>query len=315
MPLPGRSEESCTRLSRFRRPARSADDRVRSDGPAFVRRDRHVFRLRRRARAGAEGRALGPRSRRALRRLRVCKTRGDSRETEARSGSGPAARAPPGRARCASVLVVASSAPGLRETWRPERRTSSCGDSSSPAQVRQLMPADGTSNGSSKPAAVDPSGDVAQQVSVLDLTNYTKNVLLRDTDAMTANSLEVRVPYLDDGSSNRCCGSRAHSEPGTAKPYSPPLSETCSRKRCSTARSTVSCFHSGIGCSVTFARRSLPPSMTRLLQCRRFSMSGRCAMFGPFLLRRAAWLRPWALHALCKWAESLAQQPKLNARS
>ena len=32
----------------------------------------------------------------------------------------------------------------------------------------------------------------------LDLENYTRNVLLRDTDAMSmAHSLKVRVPYLD----------------------------------------------------------------------------------------------------------------------
>jgi asparagine synthase (glutamine-hydrolysing) len=43
-------------------------------------------------------------------------------------------------------------------------------------------------------------GDLRWQVTKLDLSNYTKNVLLRDTDAMSmSQSLEVRVPYLDDG--------------------------------------------------------------------------------------------------------------------
>jgi asparagine synthase (glutamine-hydrolysing) len=46
------------------------------------------------------------------------------------------------------------------------------------------------------PVQVDAS--LARQVAILDLSNYTKNVLLRDTDAMSMGvSLEVRVPYLD----------------------------------------------------------------------------------------------------------------------
>jgi asparagine synthase (glutamine-hydrolysing) len=45
---------------------------------------------------------------------------------------------------------------------------------------------------------LDRSRDLYAQLSVLELTGYMKNVLLRDTDAVSmANSLEVRVPFLD----------------------------------------------------------------------------------------------------------------------
>ena len=48
------------------------------------------------------------------------------------------------------------------------------------------------------PAGISSGAGLYHQVSELDLTNYLKNVLLRDTDAMSmSRSLEVRVPYLD----------------------------------------------------------------------------------------------------------------------
>ena len=43
-------------------------------------------------------------------------------------------------------------------------------------------------------AALDP----VNRISYLELTNYMRNTLLRDTDAMSmASSLEVRVPFID----------------------------------------------------------------------------------------------------------------------
>jgi len=50
-----------------------------------------------------------------------------------------------------------------------------------------------------RPAPLEKGSDIYNYVSIADLSNYTRNVLLRDTDSMSmANSLEVRVPFLDD---------------------------------------------------------------------------------------------------------------------
>jgi asparagine synthase (glutamine-hydrolysing) len=60
--------------------------------------------------------------------------------------------------------------------------------------VRSADPAD-----IPRPAPLEEGSDIYNYVSIADLRNYTKNVLLRDTDSMSmANSLEVRVPFLDD---------------------------------------------------------------------------------------------------------------------
>ena len=52
--------------------------------------------------------------------------------------------------------------------------------------------------GDPRPAALN-GGDTWNEISRLDLTNYMKNMLLRDTDAMSMSvSLEVRVPFVDN---------------------------------------------------------------------------------------------------------------------
>ena len=49
-----------------------------------------------------------------------------------------------------------------------------------------------------RPACGDPSPDVVNEISRLELRGYMTNTLLRDTDAMSmAHSLEVRVPFVD----------------------------------------------------------------------------------------------------------------------
>jgi len=71
---------------------------------------------------------------------------------------------------------------------------------------RQLFPADAiasmtgqqVSRKGAKKDAGPQSNDVVNQISRLELSGYMSNTLLRDTDAMSmANSLEVRVPFVD----------------------------------------------------------------------------------------------------------------------
>ena len=65
-----------------------------------------------------------------------------------------------------------------------------------PSQVARLAGAD---DSAPRTTAWSQNGDHYRELSLRDLESYTRNVLLRDTDSMSmANSLEVRVPYLDD---------------------------------------------------------------------------------------------------------------------
>src|SRR5205823_851520 len=55
-----------------------------------------------------------------------------------------------------------------------------------------------TTPGSPLPPPPHPEMDEVNAVSYLELTQYMRNVLLRDADVMSmAHSLEVRVPFLD----------------------------------------------------------------------------------------------------------------------
>jgi asparagine synthase (glutamine-hydrolysing) len=65
-----------------------------------------------------------------------------------------------------------------------------------PGARRTLIPAlvEPAAQPITAPAALDP----VNQISYLELTHYTRNMLLRDTDAASmAHGLEVRVPFLD----------------------------------------------------------------------------------------------------------------------
>jgi asparagine synthase (glutamine-hydrolysing) len=186
-----------------------------------------------------------------------------------------------------------------------------------PAEVRRLMPADVMLDGLPRPMSVDPSGDVAQQVSALDLTNYTKNVLLRDTDAMSmANSLEVRVPYLDDHlvesmlrlpSRFRARKSKALLV-ASARDLLP--QEVLDRKKHGFLLPLRTWMLGDLRSEVASTLTDPPDAIQSLVDPRqikevwaRFSSDGR------------NWLRPWALYALCKWVESLPDRPSIVAKS
>ena len=67
-----------------------------------------------------------------------------------------------------------------------------------PTDLGRLMRSP-AANGIPRPDALNGSGDVFNEVSSLDVTNYMRNMLLRDTDAMSMSvSLEVRVPFVDN---------------------------------------------------------------------------------------------------------------------
>lgn len=68
-----------------------------------------------------------------------------------------------------------------------------------PSDVRRLMRGSQGDTQMAVPAALSSSAPLARQVLDREVEGYLRNMLLRDTDAMSmANSLEVRVPFLDD---------------------------------------------------------------------------------------------------------------------
>jgi len=180
-----------------------------------------------------------------------------------------------------------------------------------PAEVRQLMPASVTFDGLPRPASLDPSGDVAHQVSVLDLTNYTKNVLLRDTDAMSmANSLEVRVPYLDDRFVESMLRVPSALRAGNGKALLAASvrdllpQEVLDRKKHGFLLPLRDWMLGDLRAEVVATLHDPPAAVQALLDERQMRH-----VWTRFSSDEKNWLRPWALYALCKWIESLAHRP------
>jgi asparagine synthase (glutamine-hydrolysing) len=175
-----------------------------------------------------------------------------------------------------------------------------------PAEVKQLMAASPPVDALPQPVAVDPNGDVAHQVSVLDLTNYTKNVLLRDTDAMSmAHSLEVRVPYLDDRfveSTLRVPSAlRARKNKALLARSCQDLvpQEVLDRKKHGFLLPLRTWMLGDLRSEVA-ATLTDPPAAVRAL----LDAAETRRVWTRFNSDEKTWLRPWALFALCKWVES-----------
>ena len=68
-----------------------------------------------------------------------------------------------------------------------------------PAEIEQIMPGRTGMDRSGRPMAITPGPHLSRDLAVAEMSSYMLNVLLRDTDAMSmSQSLEVRVPFLDD---------------------------------------------------------------------------------------------------------------------
>jgi asparagine synthase (glutamine-hydrolysing) len=183
-----------------------------------------------------------------------------------------------------------------------------------PDQVQRLVSTVDSSNAVPATTPVDPRKDVFPQVSMLELTNYMKNVLLRDTDAMSmANSLEVRVPYLDHRLVEWALGLPRSARVGNGKALLVAAArgavpeEVLTRKKRGFLLPLENWMRDDLAEDV-LATLSDPPTAVRELLDDRTIRS----VWARFTSERESWLRPWSLYALCKWAESLAQQPAVT---
>ena len=172
-----------------------------------------------------------------------------------------------------------------------------------PDEVRALA---GSADGVPVPGALDPGGDVVNQVSALDLTNYTKNVLLRDTDAMgMGRSLEVRVPFLDHELVEWTLRLPGHARArrskellaGAVRDIVPDA--VLRRGKQGFLLPFAQWLADGLRAEVDERLRHPPVDVAELVDTA--AMRTVWASFGQ---DGRSWLQPWSLYALCRWAES-----------
>jgi len=153
-------------------------------------------------------------------------------------------------------------------------------------------------------------GDLYNEVAISDLRNYTRNVLLRDTDSMSmANSLEVRVPYLDDA-----VVEWALNLPGAAKGNSPKKllrqiarrhlpRDVLTRPKHGFALPLSVWMQGHLRDEVGSRLSSLPPEMKELVESDVVE-----GIWKGFLGDGRRWVRPWSLFALARWIDSAASE-------
>lgn len=170
-----------------------------------------------------------------------------------------------------------------------------------PAEVARLLPgvdAAGSRDDELAPTDSEPSNDLAW----LDMRRYMRNVLLRDTDCMSmANSLELRVPFLDNRvvdfvlSLPDAVRSRRKRLMGDAFRDLLP-SEVIDRRKQGFLLPIAPWMASALGGDVA-AQLHEPPEALRPI----FGMEAVQDVWGAFRASGEHWLRPWSVFALFSW--------------
>lgn len=175
-----------------------------------------------------------------------------------------------------------------------------------PTEVDRLVRASPQNGGPPPPRPVDASRDLYRQISVLDLENFMRNVLLRDTDSMSmSQSLEVRVPYL-----HQPLVEWALRQPAKVKGLRKALliaavrdlvpAEVLSRRKHGFVLPLREWMHRELGPEVGERLQQLPDLLAESLDAG--------AVRNVWLSFRGdgrRWLRPWSLYALSRWVDSL----------
>ncbi|HYM15527.1 MAG TPA: asparagine synthase (glutamine-hydrolyzing) [Dehalococcoidia bacterium] len=159
-----------------------------------------------------------------------------------------------------------------------------------------------------QPSPGGPPGDVHARVSARDLAGYTKNVLLRDTDAMSmAHGLEVRVPFLDHTLVEWVLSLPGDLKAGGGKALLAEATRDLLPPRILTRRKQG--FALPIGRWMAGALREeveatlrRPPAILDTV----FDGGAASRVWQDFARDGRRWHRPWALYALCRWAATVA---------
>lgn len=176
-------------------------------------------------------------------------------------------------------------------------------------EVRRLSPACEPP----APAALDPataglSGrDLHAQVATRELSGYLRDVLLRDTDAMSMrHSLEVRVSYLDAPLVDWALALPPHLKTGgkallaeATRDLLPPA--IFSRRKQGFGLPLARWMAGDLREEIEATLRRPPDALAGLLD-----PDAALDVWRHFLLDGRRWQRPWALYALCRWAETIA---------
>jgi asparagine synthase (glutamine-hydrolysing) len=153
-------------------------------------------------------------------------------------------------------------------------------------------------------------GDLYNAITISDLQHYTRNVLLRDTDSMSmANSLEVRVPYLDDRVVDW-----ALRLPGAAKDGAPKKllkliaqrhlpDSVLARPKQGFALPLGDWMRGHLRDEVGSRLRSLPVEMQEFVRPQAVEQ-----VWIHYLADGQRWVRPWSLFALARWIDSASSE-------
>lgn len=174
----------------------------------------------------------------------------------------------------------------------------------SPVEIERLLLAS-TANGNVT-AHTYEADDSYNRLSVAELCGYLRNVLLRDTDAMSmANSIEVRVPYLYDPLVEWTL-----QLPGAIKGRSKELlrrtasglvpREAWDRPKQGFLLPIAAWLRTELGVDVANVLATPPAAVRALVDPR-----AMLAEWARFSAGTTSWLRPWSLYALSRWAEEV----------
>ncbi len=195
-----------------------------------------------------------------------------------------------------------------------------------------LLPGRPSPNGH-EPPLVDVRGDLRLQASTLDLGHYTKNMLLRDTDAMgMSQSLEVRVPFLDHelvewvlrvpsqvkgagrkgllaarmgglgGGKGLLAGGQKGLLVSAVADLLPP--EVWQRRKQGFLLPLAQWMRRELRGEVEKTLREPPAAVADVLD-----RDAMLAVWRDFLDGSHWWLRAWALYALCRWSAGVTARP------
>lgn len=157
--------------------------------------------------------------------------------------------------------------------------------------------------------------DSVNGISYAELVHYMRNVLLRDSDAMSmANSVELRVPFLDQEFVTHVAAIRGNVKWDGVR-QKPLLVDAC-RDLLPTPVVT----RSKMGFTLPYAKWLRDPLRGEVEAALLDPQYGRgvahmldhrvvAATWNRFLKGRTGWTRPWALYVLKRWAETNLSRP------
>ena len=172
-----------------------------------------------------------------------------------------------------------------------------------PDDVDRLFLGGASRNGLPRPRPIDLQRELHGQASILDLENYTRNVLLRDTDAMSmSQSLEVRVPYLGDELVEWALRLPARTKGRQKSMLIDAVRDLLPQEVANRAK------HGFLLPFPRWMRNELRNDIDSVLSDPPASVRGLIdagemqAVWREYLSGERHWSHPWSLYALCRWA-------------